>query len=35
MLGLRFAMDAAQRLKNGQAAQATTGVASTSSIQLR
>ncbi len=35
MLGLRLRMDCAQRWKNGQAAHNTTGVLSTSSIQVR
>ena len=35
MFGLRVAIDCAQRTKNGHAAQATTGVVSRSSIQLR
>ncbi len=35
MLGLRFAIDCAQRWKNGQPAHSTTGAVSASSIQVR
>src|SRR6185295_19219080 len=35
MFGLRFAIDCAQRSKNGQPAHSTTGAESTSSIQVR
>jgi hypothetical protein len=35
MFGPRWRIDCAQRTKNGQPAQSTTGVASASSIQVR